>query len=112
MCDRVFYEDLFILKYCPDRYKTQKMSDEAVDDCLSTLQFVSDWFITSKMLKKLDDALIANDDMSFFDKNFGNVTFLANKMGILCVDLDKIYLDDVSFDKVDTETIIHIRLLA
>ena len=49
---------------------------------------------------------------TFFDENFGNVTFFANKMGILCVDLDKIYLDDVNFDEDDSKTIIHIRLLA
>ena len=49
---------------------------------------------------------------TFFDENFGNVTLFANKMGILCVDLDKIYLDDVNFDEDDSKTIIHIRLLA
>ena len=32
MCDRVVSEDPFILKYCLDRYETQKMCDEAVDD--------------------------------------------------------------------------------
>ena len=32
MYDRVVSEDPFILKYCLDRYETQKMCDEAVDD--------------------------------------------------------------------------------
>ena len=33
-------------------------------------------------------------------------------MGILSVDLDKIYLDDVNFFEYEPETIIHVRLLA
>ena len=28
------------------------MCDEAVDDCQSALKFISDWFVTSKMIKK------------------------------------------------------------
>ena len=42
MCDRVFSEDTFMIKYCLDRYKTQNMSHEAVYDCLSALKFASD----------------------------------------------------------------------
>ena len=33
MCDRVASEDPFMLVYCPDKYKSQRMCDEAVDDC-------------------------------------------------------------------------------
>ena len=29
------------------------MFDEAVDDCLAALNFVTEWFVTSKMLEKL-----------------------------------------------------------
>ena len=32
MCDRVISKDHFLIIYCPDKYKTQKMCDEAVDD--------------------------------------------------------------------------------
>ena len=32
--------------------------------------------------------------MPFFDKHFSKVTFIANDMGILGVDLDKINFDD------------------
>ena len=32
--------------------------------------------------------------MLFFDEHFSKVTFIANDMGILGVDLDKINLDD------------------
>ena len=55
--------------------------------------------------------LLANDDILFFDKGFTKVTFFANEMGILGVDLDKINLDD-DFYKDDPETTIHVRLLA
>ena len=55
--------------------------------------------------------LLANDDILFFDKGFSKVTFFANEMGILGVDLDKINLDD-DFYKDDPETTIHVRLLA
>ena len=32
---------------------TQQMCDKAVDDFLAALKAVPDWFITSKMIKKL-----------------------------------------------------------
>ena len=35
MCDRVVPEDAFMLLYCSDRYKTQKICHEASDDCLN-----------------------------------------------------------------------------
>ena len=35
------------------------MCDEAVDNCLAALKFIPDWFVTSKMLEKLDNALHA-----------------------------------------------------
>ena len=42
MCDRVIYEDPFMLIYCPIIYKTQNMCDEGVDDCLAALKFIPD----------------------------------------------------------------------
>ena len=29
------------------------MCDRAVDDCLAALRFVPDWFVTSKIIKKI-----------------------------------------------------------
>ena len=94
LCDRVICEDPFIQIYCPDRYKTQKTSNEAVDDCLGALKFILDWSVTSKMFEHFHNALLANDDILFYDEDFSKVTFFANKMGILGVDFDKINLDD------------------
>ena len=50
-----------ILKYCNDRYKTQKICDEAVKDCLTDLKFISDLFVTSKMTEKLLTALYSDE---------------------------------------------------
>ena len=47
----------------------------------------------------------------FFDECF-KVTFFANEMGILGVDLDKINLEDDNFYKDDPDTTINVRLLA
>ena len=57
MCNIIICEDLFWTRHVPDQYKTQQMCDKAVDDCLATLKFVPDWFVTSKMIKKLFTAL-------------------------------------------------------
>ena len=64
------------------------MWDEAVDDCLTALKFVPNCFVTKKMLKQLYDALFANDDIIFINKNSNNVKFVSSGMVILSVDLD------------------------
>ena len=46
-----------------------------------------DWFVTSKMLEKLNNALHANDDILFYNADFDKVTFIANQRHILAVDL-------------------------
>ena len=53
MCDKIIPENPFMLKYCPDKYLTQKMCDKAVDDFLPTLNFVPDCFVTSKLFTAL-----------------------------------------------------------
>ena len=42
MCDRVVSEDLPLIVYCPDKYITQRMCDEAVDDSLAALKLIPD----------------------------------------------------------------------
>ena len=78
----------FMLKYCLNRYKTQEICNKVVDDFLPALQFVCDWFVISKMIKKLDDALLANYDIIFINEDSNNVIFFSGEMGILSVDLD------------------------
>ena len=59
------------------------MSNKTVDDFLPTLKFAPDRFVTNKMIEKLYDALFADDNIFFFDKDSGNVTFSRNEIGIL-----------------------------
>ena len=65
-----------MVKYCYDRYKIQEMSDKAVDAYMLPLKFVSDWFVTNKMLEKLDGAVFSTDDIVFPDIDPNIVTFL------------------------------------
>ena len=51
MCDRVGFEDPFLIVNCSDKYKTQRMCDEAAADFLAALKFTPDWFVQVKRLK-------------------------------------------------------------
>ena len=64
------------------------------------------------MLERIRHVLFSNDDIVFFDEDFRCVTFFTNQMGILSVDLYKIYFDNVNFYENDLENIIHVRRLA
>ena len=70
-----------------------------------------DWFIGSKMIKVLFAALYTNENILYFNEDFGNVVFSFNEMGILNIDLNKMNLDN-NFDEDDPNTIILVRLLA
>ena len=94
MCPRVFSNNPFIIIYCPGRYKTLKMCDESVDDCLAALKFIPDWFVPNKMLEKFHDDLPANDDILFFNEDFNKITIFVNQMDILAVDLYEIKLEE------------------
>ena len=69
MCHRVVSEDAFMIIYCRDKYEIQRMYDGAVDDCLAVLKFITDWYVTSKILKNFDNALHANVDYFTFLMN-------------------------------------------
>ena len=78
ICDKVFFKDPFMPKYCLDRQKTQEMCRKAVDAFSPTLKCVPDWFLTRKMIKELDD-VFSNDDIIFVNEDFDFVTFLVMK---------------------------------
>ena len=86
MCDKAVSEDLLVLKYYLDRYKTQEMRDKAVDDFLVALKFLSDW------LKNLHNALFTDDVILLFDEDSRNVMFSNDEIGILSIDLNLITL--------------------
>ena len=79
------------------------MCDKAVDNFLPALKFVCDWFIASKMIKKLHNTLFTDDDAFFFNEAFGSVPFSSDGMGILSVDLNNIYFDHKNFVEDDPE---------
>ena len=66
MSGKVVSEDPFLIVYCPDKYKTQRMCDEAVDDSLATFRLIPDWFVTSKIIKELYTALYADENILYF----------------------------------------------
>ena len=87
------------------------MCDEAVDNCLSALELVPDWFVTGKMIKKLFTSLYADENLLYFNEGSADVVFNCNGIGILNIDLNNIILDD-NFNKDDLDTIILVRVLA
>ena len=68
------------------------MCDEAVDDCLAVLKFISDLFVTGKMLEKFHNILLDNDDILFLNQDLNKATIFANEMGILLQTLIKLVL--------------------
>ena len=49
------------------------MCDKAVDDCLAAVEFVSDWFVTSEMIKILFTVVYADENILLFNEDSGNV---------------------------------------
>ena len=112
MCYNIISEDPFSIKIALDQYETQKMCDKTVDDCLAALKFVPDWFVTSKMIKRLFTTSYADENILFFNEYFGNVIISSNEMGVLNIDLNNINLGNTNYEEYDSDTIIHIRLLS
>ena len=102
-----------MLKYCLDRYKTQDAIKMIFydDDFLPTLNFVPDWFVTNKMIKKFYNALFPHDDILFSNKDSDNVTFSSDEMGINSVNRKNINLDDGTLYEDDHKNIILVRML-
>ena len=111
MCDKIISKNPFMLKYFPDKHLTQKMCNEAVDGSVPTLNFVPEWFVTSKMIKKLFIALYVDENVLYFDEDSGNVVFNCSERDIHDIDLKNINLDN-DFNEDDPGTIIHVILLA
>ena len=112
MCNKVTSEEPFILNYCLGRYKTRDMCGKAVDACLPTLKFVPDWFITNKILEKVDNLVFCNDDIDFDDIDPDIVTLFNDDMGLATIDLNDINLDYDKFDEGDPTNFVLVRLIA
>ena len=82
-CATVVCEDSFLIVYCPNKYKThkiQKICDEAVNDSLSALKLIPDWFVSTKIIEVLFTAWYEDENILCFNDS-GNV-FSCYKMGI------------------------------
>ena len=97
-------KDPFLIVYCPDKCKTQRMCDEAVDDFLAALKLIKDWFVTNKTIKKTFYYFVSRWKYTLFyvNENSGNTLSNCNEMGN---NLDN------NFDEHDPDTIILTRLL-
>ena len=87
------------------------MCDEAVDDSLAALKLIPDGFVTNKMIKLFYTASYADENILYFNEDFGDGTFCYDEMGVLSVNLININLDN-NFDEDNPDTIIFIKLLA
>ena len=108
MYKSVVSEDPFLIVYCHDKYKNQKMFDKAVNDSLAALKLITDWFVTSQMIKNF--LLPCSQMIIYLMKILVMSCFFVMKwvflIWILIINLDN------NFDEDDTDTIILIRLLA
>ena len=109
-CVRVVSENPFLIVYCPNKYKTQRMCVEAVDDSLAALKLIPDFFVTCKIIQKLYTALYTDKNILYFNEDSGNVTFCCNEISILTINLNNINPDN-NFDEDDSDTVTLIRLL-
>ena len=88
------------------------MCDKTVDACLRALKLVPDWFVSNKMLEKLDDVVFSNDDIVFVNENSDNVKFLVMIWPLTLYTLIILLLMMIdNFDDDVPETIICVRLL-
>ena len=47
MCEKAVSKELFMLKYCFDKCKSQEMGKEAVNLCPPLLKFIPAWSVTN-----------------------------------------------------------------
>ena len=87
------------------------MCYEAVDDCLTALKFVPNWFVASKRIKILLTAFYTDENILYFNEDSGDVIFTCSGMGIFNTDLKNISFDNINYDEDDLDTIILVRLL-
>ena len=75
-------------------------------------KFVPDWFATNKLLEKIDDLVLSNNDIDLEVINSDIATVLSDTRRLFIIDLTHINLDDNNFDEDDLGTIVYVRLMA
>ena len=82
-----------IIVYCSYKYIKQEMCDENVNNSLAALKLISDWFVTSNLIKKLFTALYGAENVPYFNESSGDAVFDYNEIGIINIDLNNINLE-------------------
>ena len=111
-CVTIISENLSSIRYVPDEYKTQQIVDKAADDCLTSLKFLRDWFVTSIMIKNFLLICTVMKIYSTLMKILPMSYFLVMKCVLIIIDLNDINLDDTSYKEDEPDPIILIRLLS
>ena len=75
-------------------------------------KFVPDWFVTNKLLEKIDDLVLSNNDIDLEVINSDIATVLSDTRRLFIIELTHINLDDNNFDEDDLGTIVYVRLVA
>ena len=75
-------------------------------------KFVPDWFVTNKLLEKIDDLVLSNNDIDLEVIDSDIATVLSDARRLFIIDLTHINLDDNNFDEDDLGTIVYVRLVA
>ena len=78
MYGKTVFKEHVLLKYCLDRHKAQKMCDKPLDAFLPVVKFVLNLLVTKIMIKNLDDALFAIDDVIFINEASNNVIIIGS----------------------------------
>ena len=115
MCYRVVSEDLYLIVYCSDQYNFQIMCNITADYSAAALKLIPNWFVTSKMMKNLFNALYTDESFLRFQQCYIFVlkwVFLIQILIILRAlnNNSNNNLGD-NFDEDGPDTVIHIRLL-
>ena len=66
------------------------MCNKPVGDSLASMKLITDWFVASKMIKRLFTALYADENILYYDEDSDNVAFI--EMGILNIDINNIII--------------------
>ena len=69
--------------YFPYKYITQEMRDEAVNDSLAALKLIPDWFVASKMIKKLLTDLYVDENILYLMQILVMLYFIIMKWVLL-----------------------------
>ena len=112
MCDKVISKEPFVLNIALIDKKKPKTCEKAIYSYLLALIFVPGWFVTSKLIEKLGNAVFSNDEIVFGDVDSDIVTFFSNNIGLNSLNLNNNNLDDDNFDDCDPKTINHVKLMA